>query len=101
MKNTKISRKALKGLVSDSMREAIGKLELPKASRKVKKLIAKSSAKIAAEFNQLLKKEKKKARKAEKSLTYIEDVLTGKERKKKNKKKKSDEVQLIQSEVAE
>ena len=87
MEKNKLSRKVLKGLLTDSMREAISKLELPKANKKVKKLIDRSSGKIASEFSQLLKRENKKAKKAEKSLVYIEDVLTGKEKKKKSKKK--------------
>ena len=87
MEKNKLSRKVLKGLLTDSMREAISKLELPKANKKVKKLIDRSSSKIASEFSQLLKRENKKAKKAEKSLVYIEDVLTGKEKKKKSKKK--------------
>ena len=69
------------------MREAITKLELPKANKKLQKLIDKSSKKIASEFSHLLKKEKKKNKKVEKSLTYVEDVLTGKKKKSKNKGK--------------
>lgn len=94
MEKNKISKKKLKSLVTDSMREAISKLELPKASKKVKKLVDKSSKKIAAEFSQLLKKEDKKAKKAAKSLTYIEDVLTGKKKDKKSKKSKSNDLVL-------
>src|SRR5690606_15644823 len=93
MEKNKISRKALKNLLTNTMREAIGNLELPKANKKIKKLIDKSSKKLASEFSQVLKKEKKKSRKAEKSLTYVEDVLTGK----KKKSKKSKEVKLAEA----
>ena len=89
MEKVKISRKALKSQIKESMREAISKLELPKSNKKVKKLIAKSSKKIASEFSQVLKKEKKKSKKLENSLTFVEDVLLGREKKdKKGKKKK-------------
>jgi hypothetical protein len=87
METKKISKKALKTLLNDSMREAISRLELPAPSKKVKKLIVKSSKALAAEFADLLKKEQKKIKKAEKSLTYVEDVLTGK-REKNGKKSK-------------
>jgi hypothetical protein len=87
METKKISKKALKTLLNDSMREAISRLELPSPSKKVKKLIARSSKALASEFADLLKKEQKKIKKAEKSLTYVEDVLTGK-REKNGKKSK-------------
>jgi hypothetical protein len=90
MEKKKISKKALKNQLNDSMRDAIGKLELPKASKKVKKLISKSSKRMASEFAYLLKKQSKKNRKVEKSLTYVEDVLKGKGK----KAKKSKEVNL-------
>lgn len=80
------------------MREAISKLELPKSNKKLDKLISKSSKKIASEFSDLIKKEKKKNKKIEKSLTYVEDVLKGK--KKKNKKKVKD-VSLKQDKLPE
>lgn len=80
------------------MREAITKLELPKANKKLEKLIDKSSKKIASGFSQLIKKEKKKNKKVEKSLTYVEDVLTGK--KKKNRRKGKD-VKLEQDQRTE
>ena len=86
MEKVKISRKDLAHLVNNSMREAISKLELPKATKKLEKLIAKSSKKIASEFSELIKKEHKKAKKAQKEVTYIEDVLADK---KKGKKKKA------------
>jgi hypothetical protein len=61
MATKKISRKALKTLLNESIREGIGRLELPPLTKKVKKLINKSSKLIASEFIRLLKKEKKKA----------------------------------------
>ena len=90
MENNKVSKKALKSLLNDSMRDAIGHLELPKPTKKVKKLLDRSSKKLASEFAGILKKENKKIKKAEKSLTYVEDVLKGKNK----KSKKSKEVKL-------
>jgi hypothetical protein len=89
MENKKVSKKALKTLLKDSMREAIGKLELPAANKKVKRLITRSSKLIATEFAGILKKENRKAKSRTKSLTYVEDVLKGKAEKKTKKEKVS------------
>ena len=82
METIKVSKKALKSLLSDSMREAISSLELPKPTKKVNKLLDKSSRKLAFEFAQILKKSSRKAKKEEKSIGYVEDVLKGKKSKK-------------------
>lgn len=82
MENKNVSKKALKSLLNDSMRDAIGRLELPQPTKKVEKLISKSSKQIATVFADLLKKQNKKAKQNEKSLTYVEDVLKGKKDKK-------------------
>ena len=89
MEKKKVSKKALKTLLNDSIRDAIGRLELPTPTKKVKKLISKSSKQLASEFAVLVKKELKKTRKAEDSLTYVEDVLTGKTGKKNGKRVKA------------
>ena len=68
METQKRSKKVLKNLINDSMREAIGHLELPEPSKKVKKLIDRSSKKLATAFSHILKKEDKKRKKAEKLL---------------------------------
>lgn len=86
MMTKKISRKALKSLLNDSMRVAIGNLELPEPTKKVKKLLDKSSKKLASEFASILKKENRKEKKDQKSLTYVDDVLKGKKGKKKESK---------------
>jgi hypothetical protein len=65
MENTKTSKKALQSLINDSMREAIGHLELPEASKKVKKLLNRNSKKIASVYADILKREEKKRKKAE------------------------------------
>lgn len=82
MEKIKVSKKALKSLLSDSMRTAISHLELPKPTKKVEKLLDKSSKKLASEFVHILKKQDRKTRKSEKDLTYVEDVLKGKKSRK-------------------
>lgn len=82
MENTKVSKKALTSLINDSMREAIGHLALPKPNKKVKKLLAKNSKKLADMFSNMLRKEAHKARKAEREVRYVDQVLTGKKAKK-------------------
>ena len=82
MEKIKVSKKALKSLLSDSMRTAISHLELPKPTKKVEKLLDKSSKKLASEFVHILKKQDRKTRKSEKELTYVEDVLKGKKSRK-------------------
>ncbi|HTJ50741.1 MAG TPA: hypothetical protein VL443_14865 [Cyclobacteriaceae bacterium] len=86
MEKNKTSKRALRGLINDSVNEALGKLELPKASKKVKKAISKNSKKLATMFADIIKRETKKKARTEKTLTYVEDVLKGK---KKDKKKKA------------
>lgn len=76
------------------MRDAIGNLELPKPSKKVNKLIDRSSRKLAFAFVQILKKESRKARKSAKALTYVDDILNGKKAKKR-KESKLREVEAI------
>lgn len=85
MERIKVSKKALKSLLSDSMNVAIGNLELPKPSKKVKKLLDRSSKKLASEFKRILKKENSKSKKAEKDLAYVDDVLNGKKPRKNRK----------------
>lgn len=92
MENSKVSKKALKSLLNDSMRSAIGHLQLPKPTKKVKKLLDKSSKKLASEFVHILRKETRKAKKAERALTYVDDVLAGK----KSKKMKQSKLQAVE-----
>lgn len=89
MEKKKVSTKALKTLLNDSLREAIGRLELPQPDKKLDKIISKSSKKIALRFAGILKKEEKKSKKVEKSLTFVEDVLKGKKEKKAKRSKEA------------
>ena len=85
MEKSKVSKKALKSLLNDSMNVAIGNLELPKPSKKVIKLLDRSSKKLASEFKRILKKENSKSKKTEKDLAYVDDVLNGKKSRKSRK----------------
>jgi hypothetical protein len=82
MENKKISKKTLNSLLNDSMREVISNLELPKPTKKVQKVLDRSSKKLAAAFADVLKKQNKKARKERKNLFFVEDVLNQKKGKK-------------------
>jgi hypothetical protein len=84
MENSKTSRKALKSLIKESMEEAVDTLKLPKASKKVKKLLDRSARRLAAVYSDILKREHKKKKKAEK---FMEDAVKG--GKKKSKKGKA------------
>jgi hypothetical protein len=75
MDKTKTSRKALRGLITDSMQEALKSLELPPSGKKVKKLIRTNSRKLASIFANAMKREDKKKRKAAK---FMERAVKGK-----------------------
>ena len=68
MEKSKTNKKALKGLINDSMRDAIGRLELPEPSKKVKKLLNRNVKKLASVYADILKREEKKKRKADKAV---------------------------------
>ncbi len=79
MDTQKRSKKLLRSLINDSIRDSISSLQLPEPSSKIKKLIDRSSKKLAAAYAEVLKKEDKKKRKAEKML---EAAVHGEEKKK-------------------
>jgi len=83
MEKTKTSKKALRSLIADSMKEAIGTLELPRPTKKVNKLLQRNSKKLASIFADMIRRENKKKQKAEK---FMEDA--GKNKSKKEKKSK-------------
>lgn len=58
----KVSKKALRTLLKDSLQQSLGHLELPKPNKKVKKLINRTTRKMAVEFSHLLKKEFKRSK---------------------------------------
>ena len=62
MEKKKVSKKALRSLLKDSVQQSISHLQLPEANKKVKKIINRSSNKLASEFSHLLKKEFKRSK---------------------------------------
>ena len=62
MEKKKVSKKALRSLLKDSLQQSIGHLELPKPNKRVKKIINRSTRKMAVEFSHLLKKEFKRSK---------------------------------------
>jgi hypothetical protein len=91
MENSKTSKKALKSLIKDSMQEAIDTIKLPKASKKVKKLLDRQAKRLATVYADILKREHKKKKKAEK---FMEDAVKGKKKAKKGKALKVEKAAL-------
>lgn len=60
--NGKVSKKALRHLLKDSVQRSIGALELPEPNKKVKRIISRTAKKMANEFSALLKKEMKRSK---------------------------------------
>lgn len=58
----RVSKKALKSLLKDTVQRSITSLELPEANKKVRKIISRSAKKMANEFSSLLKKEMKRSK---------------------------------------
>ena len=87
MNSRKPSKKVLKGLINDSMREAISSLELPQPTKKIKKLIERNSKKIASIYADILRREEKKKRKAEK---LMHEALNENGKHKKEKKRREE-----------
>jgi hypothetical protein len=90
MEKNKTSKKALRSLIEDSTQEALSRLELPEATKKVKKLIGRSAKKLAEAYAEILKREEKKKKKVEKFID--EAVKGGRKSTKKNKKTKAEHV---------
>ncbi|MDZ4715199.1 MAG: hypothetical protein SH819_06980 [Cytophagales bacterium] len=62
MQKKKVSKKALRSLLKDSVEQSIISLELPKPNKKVKKVINRAARRMAVEFSSLLKKEFKRSK---------------------------------------
>ncbi|MBL7863951.1 MAG: hypothetical protein JNK10_03685 [Cyclobacteriaceae bacterium] len=62
MDKKKVSKKALRNLLKDSVKQSIISLELPEPNKKVKKIISRTAKKMANEFSLLLKKEFKRSK---------------------------------------
>jgi hypothetical protein len=83
MEKLKTSKKALRILIEDSMKDAIGTLELPQPTKKVNKLLQRNSRKLASVFADMIRRENKKKKKAEK---FMEDAVKSKSKKAKKSK---------------
>lgn len=79
----KKSKKELRSLLQETIKESIKKLELPAPSKKILKLIDSNAKKLAAVYAGILKKEEKKKKKAE---NFLNEAIHGIERKKKKTK---------------
>jgi len=90
MEKSKTSKKALKGLIHDSMQEALNSLELPAPGKKVKKLLDRDAKKLASIFSDVIKRENRKKKKAAK---FMENAVKGKSK----KSKKTGELKLEKS----
>ncbi len=92
MEKTKTSKKALQGLINDSMQDALKNLELPPPGKKAKKLLSSTAKKLASIFANVMKRQDKKKRKAEK---FMERAVSGKSGKDpKVKKAKSEKIDV-------
>ena len=60
--NGKVSKKALRGLLKDTVKRSIGDLHLPEPNKKVKRIISRSARKMATAYASLLKKEMKRSK---------------------------------------
>jgi|SRR5687767_5271776 hypothetical protein len=83
MEKTKTSKKALRSLIEDSMKEAIGTLELPTPTKKVNKVLQRNSKKLASLFADMIRRENKKKKKEEK---FMEESASRKSKKEKKPK---------------
>ena len=92
MENQKRSKKALKSLINDSVREAISHLQLPEPTKKMKKMMSRTSKKLAKAYAEIIKKEEKSRKKADK---MMEVVVNGDGQKKKKKHDHNDYIEPV------
>ena len=60
--NGKVSKKALRSLLKDSVKRSLGELQLPEPNKKVRKIISRSAKKMASVYSSVLKKEMKRSK---------------------------------------
>ncbi|MFN5170526.1 MAG: hypothetical protein ACK5DD_12945 [Cyclobacteriaceae bacterium] len=72
-KKQKVSKKALRTLLTDSLVQSLDGLELPKANKKVKKVMTKASKALASTYARLIKKQMKQAKSKSKSKKPVAD----------------------------
>jgi hypothetical protein len=76
----KKSKKELRTLIQETIKDSIKKLDLPAPTKKVSKLVDRNSKKLAAVYAEILKKEDKKKKKAEK---FLNEAIHGNKKKQK------------------
>jgi hypothetical protein len=67
MEKQKSSKKELKGLIHNTLQEAISRLPLPEPTKKVKKLLYRHAKKLATVYTDMMRREEKKKKKLEKA----------------------------------
>jgi hypothetical protein len=77
-------KKDLRNLISETINKAIGTLDLPKANKKVKKVVESDSKKLACIYTDVMKDEEKMQKKAEK---LLQKAVASDDKKKKDKQK--------------
>jgi len=78
MEKAKTSKKALRGLINDSIQEALKGLQLPAPGKKAGKVVEQNAKKLASIYADVIKRENKKIKKAAK---FMENAVKGKSRK--------------------
>jgi Ethanolamine utilization protein EutJ (predicted chaperonin) len=86
MEKVKINKKDIAVLISESVNNTVGSIDKAKGGKKLKKLIARSSKKIAGRVAEQIKRDDKKSQRASKSLKKVEKVLNGESKKEKKVK---------------
>lgn len=90
MKLTKSNKKEIASGIVKSIEQAITNIQHVKQGKKLKRLVAKASKKVAEKIVEQQKRELKKQKQTEKSLAKMEKALGGKEKKATKEKKKKD-----------
>jgi len=86
MEKVKINKKDIAVLISESVNNTVGSIDKAKGGKKLKKLITRSSKKIAGKVAEQIKRDEKKTQRASKSLKQVEKVLSGDGKKEKKVK---------------
>lgn len=88
----KTSKKVLKDRLTDAFLNSLANLDLPQPSKKIRKAVAKQSKEVAAIYSDILKKEAKKQKKAEKLMNKALSAAKDGPKKRVAKTVKTDEV---------
>lgn len=83
MEKTKTTRKTIATQIAASIGKTVEGIDKAKQGKKLKKLIARASKKIADRVAEQLKRGEKKQRKSKKSMETLEGALAGKSKKSK------------------